>query len=68
MDKKNIEIILTIFIVFLGSLLIFSVVNGKVTVFMIIGALSVTYIFVHYWERQFLKKKYKDEIKQEKNM
>ena len=65
MDRQNIETILTIVIVFLGFLLILSMLNGAVTAFMSIGALSITYIFVHYWERQFLRKKYKSEIKHE---
>lgn len=65
MKKHEIEAILKILCVFLGSLLLLSVFNGKITIFMVMGALSITYIFVHYWEKRFLvkKQKAKSEIK-----
>lgn len=59
MKKQEIEAILKIVCVFLGSLLFLSVLNGRVTSIMIIGSLAITYIFVHYWEKRFLAKKQK---------
>ena len=52
--KQKIETILKIIIVFLGALLALSVFNGEITLLMIIGALGVTYIFVHYWQKRFV--------------
>jgi len=53
--REKIETILTIVIVFLSTLLVLSIFNGVVTLFMVAGALGVTYIFVHYWEKRFLR-------------
>jgi len=53
-NQEKIETILKIIIVFLGALLILSFLNSKITLFMIIGALGVTYIFVHYWQKRFI--------------
>ncbi|HIP50312.1 MAG TPA: hypothetical protein EYG99_02575 [Candidatus Pacebacteria bacterium] len=53
-NKQKVEIILKIVIVFLGALLVLSVFNGGVTLFMIVGALGVTYIFVYYWRRKII--------------
>ena len=53
--RQQIDISLKIIIVFLSTLLVLSIFNGAVTLFMVAGALGVTYIFVHYWERHFLR-------------
>ncbi|MFA5986495.1 MAG: hypothetical protein WC819_04090 [Parcubacteria group bacterium] len=57
MTKQEIEAMLKIISVFLGTFLLFSILNGSVTIFMTMGALSVTYLFVHYWEKRYAKKK-----------
>jgi len=53
-SQEKIEIILKIIIVFLSALFILSVFNDGVTLLMTIGALGVTYIFVHYWQKRFV--------------
>jgi hypothetical protein len=65
-SREKIEVVLKIFIIFLGILLVLSVLNGAVTAYMTIGALSFTYIFIHYWEKRFLAKK-KREVNEIKN-
>jgi len=52
--REKIEIILKIIIIFLSALFVLSVSNGEVTLFMILGALGVTYIFVYYWQKRFI--------------
>jgi hypothetical protein len=55
--KEKIEVILIMVIIFLSALFIFTVINGGLSIFITIGALSLTYIIIHYWEKRFLKKK-----------
>ncbi len=57
--KQQAEVILRILIIFLSALFILSIVNGGITLFIVIGALSVTYLFLHYWEKRFLSKQHK---------
>lgn len=57
MSKKEFDAVAKIMIVFLGTLLFFTVMNGGMSIFMLIGALCVTYIFVHLWEKRYLKSK-----------
>ncbi len=52
--KQKIEIILKIVIVFLSVLLLLSLLNGGVTLYMIAGALGATYIFIYYWRRKII--------------
>ncbi len=59
-NKQIIEIVLKIIIIFLSALLILSIFNGAVTLFMMVGALGVTYIFIYYWQRRVIS------LKQEK--
>ena len=52
--KQKVEIILKIVIVFLSALLVLSILNGTITLYMIAGALGATYIFVYYWKRKII--------------
>jgi hypothetical protein len=52
--RKKIYAVLKIVIIFLSSLLFLVILNGKISLFMIVGALSITYIILHYWEKRFL--------------
>lgn len=52
--REKIEIILKIVIVFLSALLVLSIFNNGVTPFMVVGALGVTYIFIHYWQKRII--------------
>lgn len=56
MKKQELEAIMKIIIFFLGILLFLSILNGKIAIFTVIGALACTYIFVHYTEKRYLKK------------
>jgi len=58
-NKQGVEVILKIVIVFLSVLLMLSVFNGGVTLFMIVGALGATYIFVHYWRKRIVSPQHK---------
>lgn len=60
--REVIDVVAKIISVFLGTLLLFSILNGDITIFMVIGALSVTYLFIHYWEKRFLAHK-NDKVK-----
>ncbi len=51
-SRQKAEIILRIIIVFLSALLVLGILNGGITLYMIVGALGATYIFVHYWRRR----------------
>ena len=53
--KQQIEIILKIVIIFLVILFILTIINGEVTVFLNIGALAMTYIILHYWQKKIKK-------------
>lgn len=57
--REKIDAIAKILSVFLGTLLFFSILNREITLFMVMGALAVTYLFVHYWEKRFLAQKTK---------
>lgn len=63
--SQKIEVVCRIVIVFLVILLIFTILNGVVNMYMTIGALSGTYIFIHYWQKSYKKrqKNLKSEIK-----
>jgi hypothetical protein len=54
-SKQTTEAIMLIVNFFLGVLLLLIVLNGGLNSFMIIGALTSTYIFVHYWEKRYRK-------------
>lgn len=65
MNKAHCETVLTIVIFFLSALLLLGVLNGKITALMLVGALSLTYLFVRYWRRHTIAPAIENEIKNE---
>ena len=55
--RQQVELILQIIIVFLLAFLLLSWLTGGVTLYSAVNGLVITYIILHYWERQYLKKK-----------